>query len=110
MARPANALIVEDESHVRVFLRLLLKELGIVHAVAPDALTAALDLAAELARRTPGALAAAKALVRSALDWDIDSSATNEQAAFAKLLRDDPAAAELLKDFLNSGGDLNAFG
>ena len=86
------------------------KELGIVHAVAPDALTAALDLAAELARRTPGALAAAKALVRSALDWDIDSSATNEQAAFAKLLRDDPAAAELLKDFLNSGGDLNAFG
>jgi two-component system chemotaxis response regulator CheY len=29
MARPTNALIVEDEAHVRVFLRMLLKELGI---------------------------------------------------------------------------------
>lgn len=29
MARPATALIVEDEAHVRVFLRLTLKELGI---------------------------------------------------------------------------------
>src|SRR4051812_24909526 len=29
MARPTNALIVDDEPHVRVFLRLLLKELGI---------------------------------------------------------------------------------
>lgn len=29
MARPTNALIVEDEVHVRVFLRLLLKECGI---------------------------------------------------------------------------------
>jgi len=29
MARPTNALIVEDEAHVRVFLRLLLKEVGI---------------------------------------------------------------------------------
>ena len=29
MARPTNALIVEDEAHVRTFLRLLLKECGI---------------------------------------------------------------------------------
>ena len=29
MPRPTNALIVDDEPHVRVFLRLLLKELGI---------------------------------------------------------------------------------
>lgn len=29
MPRPANALIVDDESHVRVFLRVLLKQLGI---------------------------------------------------------------------------------
>jgi CheY-like chemotaxis protein len=29
MPRPTNALIVEDEAHVRVFLRLLLKECGI---------------------------------------------------------------------------------
>jgi two-component system, chemotaxis family, chemotaxis protein CheY len=29
MPRPTNALIVDDESHVRVFLRVLLKQLGI---------------------------------------------------------------------------------
>ncbi len=29
MPRPTNALIIEDESHVRLFLRLLLKECGI---------------------------------------------------------------------------------
>ena len=29
MPRPTNALIVDDEAHVRVFLRLLLKEAGI---------------------------------------------------------------------------------
>ena len=29
MPRPANALIVDDESHVRVLLRVLLKQLGI---------------------------------------------------------------------------------
>lgn len=31
MPRPTNALIVDDESHVRLFLKLLLKELGIVN-------------------------------------------------------------------------------
>lgn len=30
MPRPTNALIVDDEAHVRVFVRMLLKELGIV--------------------------------------------------------------------------------
>lgn len=29
MSRPTNALIVDDEAHVRVFMRILLKELGI---------------------------------------------------------------------------------
>jgi two-component system, chemotaxis family, chemotaxis protein CheY len=29
MARPTNALIVDDEAHVRVFVRLLLKEAGV---------------------------------------------------------------------------------
>jgi CheY-like chemotaxis protein len=29
MSRPTNALIVDDEAHVQVFLRLLLKELGV---------------------------------------------------------------------------------
>ena len=29
MARPTNALIVDDEAHVRAFMRLMLRELGI---------------------------------------------------------------------------------
>ncbi len=29
MSRPANALIIDDEPHVRTFLRLILKEIGI---------------------------------------------------------------------------------
>jgi DNA-binding NarL/FixJ family response regulator len=29
MARPTNALIIDDESHVRAFMRLLLREIGI---------------------------------------------------------------------------------
>ena len=37
MSRPTNALIVDDEPHVRAFLRLLLKELGITTCwEAPD--------------------------------------------------------------------------
>lgn len=31
MARPTNALIVEDEPHVRIFVKMLLKQLGIVN-------------------------------------------------------------------------------
>lgn len=41
MPRPANALIVDDESHVRTFVRLLLKEVGIEECwEAPDGVTA----------------------------------------------------------------------
>jgi two-component system chemotaxis response regulator CheY len=41
MPRPTNALIVDDESHVRSFLRLLLKEVGIEECwEAPDGATA----------------------------------------------------------------------
>lgn len=41
MPRPTNALIVDDESHVRTFVRLLLKELGIEECwEAPDGATA----------------------------------------------------------------------
>jgi CheY-like chemotaxis protein len=29
MARPKNTLLVDDEAHVRAFMRLLLRELGI---------------------------------------------------------------------------------
>ncbi len=41
MARPTNALIVDDEAHVRMFLRLVLKELGITQTwEAADGVTA----------------------------------------------------------------------
>lgn len=41
MPRPTNALIVDDESHVRTFVRLLLKEVGIEECwEAPDGATA----------------------------------------------------------------------
>lgn len=40
MGRPTNALIVDDEAHVRTFLRLVLKELGITQTwEAPDGAT-----------------------------------------------------------------------
>lgn len=41
MPRPTNALIVDDESHVRTYVRLLLKEVGIEECwEAPDGATA----------------------------------------------------------------------
>ena len=41
MARPTTALIVDDEAHVRVFMRLLLKDLGITECwEAADGITA----------------------------------------------------------------------
>jgi DNA-binding NarL/FixJ family response regulator len=41
MARPTDALIVDDEAHVRAFLRLLLREVGITTCLeAGDGLTA----------------------------------------------------------------------
>jgi DNA-binding NarL/FixJ family response regulator len=46
MPRPVNALIVDDEAHVRVLIRMLLKQLGIITIWdAPDGATA-LEMAA----------------------------------------------------------------
>jgi two-component system chemotaxis response regulator CheY len=47
MARPTSALIVDDEAHVRVFLRLLLNELGIATTWQAAEGETALALAAE---------------------------------------------------------------
>jgi two-component system, chemotaxis family, chemotaxis protein CheY len=44
MSRPTNALIVDDEAHVRMFLRLLLKELGIASTWEAGDGAAAVDL------------------------------------------------------------------
>lgn len=48
MARPTNALIVDDEPHVRVYLRQLLKELGIEHTWEASNGAEALKMVAEL--------------------------------------------------------------
>lgn len=48
MARPSNVLIVDDEAHVRLFLRLLLKELGITDAWEAGDGAAGVDLAVRL--------------------------------------------------------------
>jgi two-component system chemotaxis response regulator CheY len=47
MARPTNALIVDDESHVRAFLRLLLREIGIANCWEAADGTSAVQLAQE---------------------------------------------------------------
>jgi CheY-like chemotaxis protein len=47
MARPTNALIVEDEPHVRAFVRLLLKNVGITSTWEAADATQALAMVAE---------------------------------------------------------------
>lgn len=47
MARPTNALIVDDEAHVRMFARLLLAELGITNVWEGNNGQRAIDLARE---------------------------------------------------------------
>jgi two-component system chemotaxis response regulator CheY len=47
MSRPTNALIVDDEAHVRVFLKMLLKEAGIEHVWEAADGTQALALAGQ---------------------------------------------------------------
>ena len=47
MARPANALIVDDEPHVRAFLRLLLRELNILQTWEATNGASALEMVAQ---------------------------------------------------------------
>ena len=47
MSRPTNALIVDDEAHVRTFLRLLLKELGITSTWEASDGAAAVEMAVQ---------------------------------------------------------------
>lgn len=69
--------------------------LGLVHEFVPDPLARALELAAELATRTPEALAAAKRLTRSALDRPIIEGLTEERRAFLQIMQAPSAAAAL---------------
>jgi len=79
--------------------------LGLVNAVAADAVADALALAAELAARAPEGLAHAKRLVRGALSWDLEAGTIEEQHGFHEVLKSDRAMAAM-KDFLATGEDI----
>lgn len=81
--------------------------LGIVDEIAPSALDRALEVAEELTRRSPGAVAAIMRLTRSE---DSEDGLAAEGVAFAELLRDDPAALPRLRRFLEQGERLEAVG
>jgi enoyl-CoA hydratase/carnithine racemase len=75
-------------------------ELGLVHALAEDALTEALAWAERLAAKPAGGLAEAKRLVRSALDRPIAEGLAEERRAFAALVQNDPDAVAAMRGSL----------
>lgn len=79
--------------------------LGLVNALAPDAVAEALKLAAELSARGAEGLAQAKRLVRGALTWGLADGTREEQHAFHAVLKADSAMAAM-KDFLATGEDI----
>jgi len=79
--------------------------LGLVNAVAADAVTDALALAAELSARGAEGLAHAKRLVRGALTWGLVDGTREEQHGFHAVLKADSAMAEM-NDFLANGEDI----
>ncbi len=72
-------------------------ELGLVHALAADARADAVARAKALARLPAGGLAAAKRLVRAALDRPLSAGLAEERAAFAGLLARDPEAVAAMR-------------
>lgn len=82
---------------------------GLVHAVAPDAVAEALRMAEELAQKPAGALAAAKRLIRGAVETrDFTAGLIAERRAFADLLRTEDASLERLRRFVADGERLSA--
>jgi len=75
-------------------------ELGLVHALADDPVAEAQLWAGRMAEKPAGGLAAAKRLVRSALDRPISDGLAEERRAFAALIRDDPEATAAMKEAL----------
>ncbi len=75
-------------------------ELGLVHAVADDPVAEALAWAERLAAKPAGGLAAAKRLVRGALDLGIAEGLAEERRSFAALIRDDPEAIAAMRGAL----------
>ncbi|NWG54379.1 MAG: enoyl-CoA hydratase/isomerase family protein [Hydrogenophilaceae bacterium] len=82
---------------------------GLVHAVAPDAVAEALRMAEELAQKPAGALAAAKRLIRGAVETrDFAAGLIAERRAFADLLKTEDACLDRLRRFVAEGERLEA--
>lgn len=81
--------------------------LGMVHEYVPDALARAMEIAMELATRTPRALAEAKALVKSAAGRSLDDACAISRGRFSTLIARDPEAEAAMRHYLNTGEDIN---
>jgi enoyl-CoA hydratase/carnithine racemase len=80
-------------------------DLGLVHAVANDAVAHATVWANELAGRGAEGLAHAKRLVRGALTWGLVEGTRQEQHGFHNVLKADSAMAGM-REFLETGEDI----
>jgi enoyl-CoA hydratase/carnithine racemase len=83
--------------------------LGLVDAVAEDAVAHALAVARSWASRSPMLLASILRLVRGACDRPIAEGLAGERRAFASLLRDDGAASEEMRRFLDRDTGLGEY-
>jgi enoyl-CoA hydratase len=82
--------------------------LGLVHEVAQEgALARATVIARDLARKPPGALAAAKALVKNRQDHSLEAAGARSRGNFLTLLKNDLDADNLMRRFLSDGEDIN---
>ncbi len=81
--------------------------LGLVHEVAPDVLGRALELARELAAKSPAALALAKSLVKRTTDVPLSQALGRMRGAFQVLITSDPEAERLMRNFLADDEDIN---
>ena len=82
--------------------------LGMVHELAGGgALARALEIAGELARLSPRALADAKALVKNAGDLGLTDALAKSTGMFSTLIRGDADAEARMRAFLAQGEDIN---
>lgn len=83
-------------------------ELGLVHRFVAqgDVVEAAVAVGKELAAKAPGALRAAKRLVKGALSRRLEAGLEEERAAFMRLLMEDPDALARMRAFLSDGGEI----
>ncbi len=83
-------------------------DLGMVHRYVSggDVVKTAVALGHELARKSPVAIAAAKALVKSATVTPLAEGLARERAGFMRLLAEDDDALEIMRGFVGGGGEI----